>query len=1049
MSRTEPRPSAWDVEREHAPLLGRMYGCNSAQLETLWRSLPERLRADPEVRAQVALCFLRLADVDSARRVDDAFDRIDEASLLGARWAHRIARWLLRLYLRRLAILYVPLALVVNLLHRGLGDTQLLNGMYFKVWSNNSLGLRYILPLATRAVLRAPSPTRHRDLAFFGYIAALNCILDDGIALIEREIEALDAHAGAHPYPLWIQEMYLLLAMLYFYNLEHAKAEALHRRIEALSVGEHTFLFVKTMNLGSWLRLAATFDPAEFEAISGKLQLVLQADYDKRFALRTHSYRSLIAMRAGAAATALQELALANSIADRNPWGLEYCNHFGVTAKVLLHDGNVARALATAEAYVGSLASTNFQSSFVWEANLLLLKCLVAHHLLVPRLETDGARMAALERAVERDLAPYRGLSSNWSALHATLVELLRLARAGAPQALRACLARAEARHPGQFDELARLVAGAASPAPPAARPDFASAVEQATAGLRFNRELLSYATALRDKSLAEFTPGEIVRVAQPVLGQIFPRYEARTVDAKVPAHPAAVTLAPGITETQASAGHALSGFELAVTLDVEGFAAGGPIVINGYGEPLNFRKDRLASLALWKDATENAIREKRLHASELEREKGAAIAKTTQILAHDVRKPFSLIEGMLAMLLQGVDRATVLQFHDEVRVAIAAVNGMLADIMAIGTPRRAGAGAAPLVPAQIAKAVGSALAHNIKAMRRADVDLVYTLLHTHRPAIDEPGLMRVLANILANAVQAMHGKGRIMITTAERDGVVDIAVHNTGSCIPPEHLGRVFEPFFTHGKKDGTGLGLAIVGKIVADFGGQVACASDPQSGTCFLVRLPASGVPDADLPQALATLPAHATRVLSAVKSEAPTVRAEERDAVTEAGLAASARAALRAAQRSLRLLVCDDEELYVAALRAHLGDAIATDSSRTEGVIMRSCSTSDAALAALQGDGFDLFVLDVDLAGSPLGGFDLCREIRARQPEAIICIHSNRGEVEYHGEALRAGANLFLPKPMHRIHLLQLLLTAFEKSRATSAAQRPIHEGMPRPC
>ncbi len=69
----------------------------------------------------------------------------------------------------------------------------------------------------------------------------------------------------------------------------------------------------------------------------------------------------------------------------------------------------------------------------------------------------------------------------------------------------------------------------------------------------------------------------------------------------------------------------------------------------------------------------------------------------------------------------------------------------------------------------------------------------------------------------------------------------VETVVRDTGRGIAPEHLSRVFEPFFTT-RGDGTGLGLAVVRSIAAAHGGDVTLESTPGTGTAARVRVPAA---------------------------------------------------------------------------------------------------------------------------------------------------------------------------------------------------------------
>jgi signal transduction histidine kinase len=67
------------------------------------------------------------------------------------------------------------------------------------------------------------------------------------------------------------------------------------------------------------------------------------------------------------------------------------------------------------------------------------------------------------------------------------------------------------------------------------------------------------------------------------------------------------------------------------------------------------------------------------------------------------------------------------------------------------------------------------------------------------------------------------------------------VEVNDTGIGIPPEHLARIYDPFFTT-KADGrgTGLGLAVTYGIVQEHGGTLSCQSDTGQGTSFRLVLP-----------------------------------------------------------------------------------------------------------------------------------------------------------------------------------------------------------------
>jgi len=110
----------------------------------------------------------------------------------------------------------------------------------------------------------------------------------------------------------------------------------------------------------------------------------------------------------------------------------------------------------------------------------------------------------------------------------------------------------------------------------------------------------------------------------------------------------------------------------------------------------------------------------------------------------------------------------------------------------------------------------------------------------------------QVVLNLIVNAahaigdvVKATGGKGKIRVTTRELDGVVEIAIGDTGNGIPVEVRSRIFDPFFTTkevGK--GTGQGLAIARNVVVDkHGGTLHFETEIGLGTTFFIRLPIHG--------------------------------------------------------------------------------------------------------------------------------------------------------------------------------------------------------------
>jgi two-component system NtrC family sensor kinase len=108
---------------------------------------------------------------------------------------------------------------------------------------------------------------------------------------------------------------------------------------------------------------------------------------------------------------------------------------------------------------------------------------------------------------------------------------------------------------------------------------------------------------------------------------------------------------------------------------------------------------------------------------------------------------------------------------------------------------------------------------------------------------VGDPSEWRQVAfNLLKNAMEASPAGSTVTVRAAHASGTITVEVLDEGRGIAPEHLDRIFEPFFTSkapGK--GTGLGLAIVHRIVTDHGGSVHAGNRAdRAGACFRIEIP-----------------------------------------------------------------------------------------------------------------------------------------------------------------------------------------------------------------
>jgi signal transduction histidine kinase len=122
---------------------------------------------------------------------------------------------------------------------------------------------------------------------------------------------------------------------------------------------------------------------------------------------------------------------------------------------------------------------------------------------------------------------------------------------------------------------------------------------------------------------------------------------------------------------------------------------------------------------------------------------------------------------------------------------------------------------------------------HNVKVA----LDVLASTLNVNG---DAAMLRQAFLNLAINACQAMPQGGslRLMSAPASRQRV-EIKFEDTGVGIAPEHLGRIFDLYFTT-KERGTGIGLSMVYRIIQMHDGEIEVQSTPGRGTTFRVLLP-----------------------------------------------------------------------------------------------------------------------------------------------------------------------------------------------------------------
>lgn len=124
----------------------------------------------------------------------------------------------------------------------------------------------------------------------------------------------------------------------------------------------------------------------------------------------------------------------------------------------------------------------------------------------------------------------------------------------------------------------------------------------------------------------------------------------------------------------------------------------------------------------------------------------------------------------------------------------------------------------------------------------------VETQLYANLPMIhgNSGKLQQVFLNLFLNAKDAMAGKGGTLHISTMNGDAVQVQISDSGAGIAPEHINKIYDPFFTtktaprEGQSRGTGLGLSVTYGIIQEHAGKIRVDSRPGQGTTFQLEFP-----------------------------------------------------------------------------------------------------------------------------------------------------------------------------------------------------------------
>ena len=383
-------------------------------------------------------------------------------------------------------------------------------------------------------------------------------------------------------------------------------------------------------------------------------------------------------------------------------------------------------------------------------------------------------------------------------------------------------------------------------------------------------------------------------------------------------------------------------------------------------------------------------------------RAKSAFLANTS----HEIRTPLNGLLGLTRLAMQaGLADDRRQQYLAQILESAQALAGIMSDILDVSKIEagKLGLDDTAFDPREVLEAVHHAYESLAEVKGLALRIAIDESLPAHVRG-DPVRVRQILSNFITNALKFTE-RGHVRIeATCSAAGGLRLAVSDTGPGMPLETQARLFTPFSqgdssTTRRFGGSGLGLSICRELAQLMGGTVGVDSTPGHGSSFWAELP--------------------------LPSTAPPHRPPSTEASDLARLCGAR--ALMAEDNPVNMMIA-------VAMLEHWGLQV---EQATDG----RAAVDAVHAAARAGTPFDVVVMDVQMP--IMGGHEATRELRRHYDAAALPILALTAAalVSERDEALGAGMNAFLTKPIDATKLRHTLAGLVQRGVAPSPSQKGV--------
>ncbi|HLH17462.1 MAG TPA: ATP-binding protein [Bryobacteraceae bacterium] len=247
--------------------------------------------------------------------------------------------------------------------------------------------------------------------------------------------------------------------------------------------------------------------------------------------------------------------------------------------------------------------------------------------------------------------------------------------------------------------------------------------------------------------------------------------------------------------------------------------------------------QEQIGRLIIFDDVTDRAELEQRL----VQADKLSSIGLLAAGVAHEVNTPLAVISTYAQMLAKQVaEDSQKSQILEKIAKQTFRASEIVNSLLNFSRTSTTSFG-----PVNLNRVIQETLSLLDHQLQKAGVQ-IHSDLPPGLPTVEGNAgkLQQVFLNLFLNARDAMAGGGTLEVRTWQEGARVRVEVADTGHGISPEHIHRIYDPFFTtKAARKGTGLGLSVTYGIIQEHGGSIEVFNRREGGAAFRLELPVSG--------------------------------------------------------------------------------------------------------------------------------------------------------------------------------------------------------------